>query len=323
MGVGLFLALYREFDFDEIMSILQSDMHISWIILSMLIGVVSHVARALRWRLQLKMLDIRPSLFTSCNAIFGMYAFNLILPRFGELWRCSFMASHEKTSFSKVLGSVLGDRFADTLTVAIIAIAVFFSQINVLQGFLQQSQHSDGEIASIFSNKWLYVILFLIIIFAVIIFLTYRGKNRLGSIIKNFISKMWDGFRSVISMKTGKISFLIYTIIIWGSYLMQLYVCFFAFDWMSHLGISQALVLFVMGSIGMAVPVQGGIGPWHAAVIYGLMFYGIGREEAGAFALIAHGSQMLVMILLGVYTTIAIMVEQYRIKRLTTDKNNT
>ena len=121
---------------------------------------------------------------------------------------------------------------------------------------------------------------------------------------------MAEGFNSVLSMKSGKILFLLYTIIIWGCYFLQLYICIFAFDWMSHVTIMQALVLFVLGSIGMTVPVQGGIGPWHAAVIFGMMFYGFTQEQAGAFALVAHGSQMIVTILLGIYTTIAILCER-------------
>ena len=286
-------------------------MNFFWIVLSMLIGVASHIARALRWQLQLRSLNIKPSFGCICNAIFGTYAFNLVLPRFGELWRCTYVANHEKTSFSRVFGSVIGDRFADTLTVACIFIAVFFSQMNVLRSFLNQNSGSESGIYNLLTSPWLYVAVIAVVL--VVIFLyTRNNESRWATRIKDFISKMWEGFRSVTSMKKGKILFLVYTIIIWTCYLMQMYVCFFAFDWMHHMGMAQALVLFVLGSIGMAVPVQGGIGPWHAAVIFGLMFYGIGREEAGAFALVAHGAQMIVTILLGIYATIAILAERKR-----------
>ena len=105
LGIGIFWLLYRQFDWKEILSILRQDMNYFLIIISMLVGVVSHIARALRWQLQLRTLDIRPSLGTLCNAIFGTYAFNLVLPRFGELWRCTYMANHEKLLYHRLAGN--------------------------------------------------------------------------------------------------------------------------------------------------------------------------------------------------------------------------
>lgn len=309
LGVGIFWLLYRQFDFQEILSILRSDMNIFWIVVSMLIGVVSHIARSLRWQLQLRQLDIHASFGTICNAIFGTYAFNLVLPRFGELWRCTYLANHEKTSFSRVFGSMLSDRFADTITALTIVLVVFLSQMSVVDEFLAQNPGSQQQLYALLSSPWLYVVV-IAVVAALVWLLTRRSENRLLNKLQETLKKMWEGFNSVLSMKKGKLLFLFYTIAIWGCYFLQLYICTFAFDWMSHVTTLQALVLFVLGSIGMAVPVQGGIGPWHAAVIFGMMFYGFSHEQAGAFALIAHGSQMIVTILLGIYTTVVILLER-------------
>lgn len=314
LGVGIFWLLYRHFDFQEILSILKSDMNIFWIVVSMLVGVVSHIVRSLRWQLQLRQLNINASLGTICNAIFGTYAFNLVLPRFGELWRCTYLANHEKASFSRVFGSMLSDRFADTVTALTIILVVFFTQMSVVDEFLAQNPNSQQQLYTLLTSPWLFLAT-VVIIGAMVWLLTRRSQNRLLNKLQEAIKKMWEGFNSVLSMKNGKILFLIYTIAIWGCYFLQLYICTFAFDWMSHITAMQALVLFVLGSIGMAVPVQGGIGPWHAAVIFGMMFYGFTHEQAGAFALIAHGSQMIVTILLGVYTTIAILLERRQNKK--------
>lgn len=293
------------------MAIMRTDMNIFWVIVSMLIGVLSHVFRALRWQLQLRALDITPSFSTLCNAIFGTYAFNLILPRFGELWRCTYIANHEKKSFSRTFGSVISDRVADTLTVAIISLIVFFSQMGVIKSFLSQNPQLGTQINQIVTSPLTYIAA-VAAIAVITLFIKYRSNNRFVKRAQESISKMWEGFKSVLSMKEGKILFFIYTISIWCCYFLQLYICIFAFDWMSHTTVMQTLVLFVLGSIGMAVPVQGGIGPWHAAVIFGMTFYGFSNEQAGVFALVAHGSQMIVTILLGIYTTIAILIERQR-----------
>ncbi len=283
-------------------------MNLFWIVASMLVGVCGHIFRALRWRLQLRALDIKPAFGTICNAVFGTYAFNLILPRFGELWRCTYLASHEKASFSRILGSVVSDRFADMVMVVIITAAVFLSQIGVLNNLLHTYPQIQDKLHAMITSPWLYLAIAAVCILVACLTIG-KSNNKWIRKIRGFLGKLWEGFRSVASMQ-GKVQFLIYTLLIWSCYLLQLYLCFFAFDWMHDLGITQALVLFVLGSIGMLIPVQGGIGPWHAAVIFGLSIYGIGQEKAGAFALVAHGTQMIVTILLGIYTTIAIFAER-------------
>ena len=281
------------------------------IALSMLVGVVSHIARALRWQLQLRTLNINPSFSTLCNAIFGTYAFNLVLPRFGELWRCTYMANHEKASFSRVFGSMLSDRIVDGITAVTIIGCVFLSQMGITASFIEQNPSLQHNIHNLLTSPWLYITA--IILIGVLVYAFKNNSNNLIiKKIKETLHKIAEGFNSVLSMKSGKILFFLYTIIIWGCYFLQLYICIFAFDWMSHVTIMQALVLFVLGSIGMTVPVQGGIGPWHAAVIFGMMFYGFTQEQAGAFALVAHGSQMVLTILLGIYTTIAIICERQK-----------
>ena len=59
---------------NTIFQILKSDVNYFWIILSMVIAAFSHIARAFRWRLQLRALNITPSMRVLINAIFGTYA---------------------------------------------------------------------------------------------------------------------------------------------------------------------------------------------------------------------------------------------------------
>ena len=312
MGIGIFVLLYKQFDMSEIVSILQSDMNIVWVIVSMIIGVISHLSRALRWQLQLRAINVTPSFGTLCNAIFGTYAFNLVIPRFGELWRCTYVADHEQASFSRIFGSMLSDRVADTLSVVVIVAFVFLMQMGVVNSFLAQNPELQSQVYSVMTSPWLYVVIFILVAVALMLW-KRKGNNPLMVRVREILHNLGEGFNSVVSMKSGKKRFLLYTIMIWGCYFLQLYVCSWAFDWMHHITVLQALVLFVLGSIGMAVPVQGGIGPWHAAVIFGMMFYGFSHEQAGAFALIAHGSQMVVTILLGIYTSVAVVLQRKKI----------
>jgi hypothetical protein len=56
----------------------------------------------------------------------------------------------------------------------------------------------------------------------------------------------------------------------------------------------------VVGSYGMAAPVQGGFGAYHVMVAMALGIFGISWEAGLIFAIISHGSQTLLVLALGV-----------------------
>lgn len=106
-------------------------------------------------------------------------------------------------------------------------------------------------------------------------------------------------------------------IAIWGCYFTQLYVCFFAFPFTKDLGIVCALVCFVLSSISMGIPTNGGLGAWHIAIIFGLSLYGVGTfsinrpdANATAFAMLVWGTQTLLLIALGIYSYVYILMNK-------------
>ena len=72
--------------------------------------------------------------------------------------------------------------------------------------------------------------------------------------------------------------------------------------------ISGALIAFTMSSIGVAVPVQGGIGPWHFMVIATLVCFGVGKDDAAAFALVVHTIQTVWVIVCGLFGIVALPI---------------
>jgi len=66
------------------------------------------------------------------------------------------------------------------------------------------------------------------------------------------------------------------------------------------------LTVFVLGSFGMVAPVQGGIGAWHFMVIEGLALYGIDKADGQIFALVAHGSTTLMLIVFGLISLLVL-----------------
>lgn len=139
--------------------------------------------------------------------------------------------------------------------------------------------------------------------------------------LKGMALNMWEGFSVVARMK-GRWQFLILTLCIWGCYFTQLYVAFYAFGFTRALchepglaaGLTPCLVAFVLSSIGMAIPSNGGLGPWNLAVMFGLAIYGISDAEGTAFSMLQWSGQTVMLIILGIYTMVYISLRKKETK---------
>ena len=87
ISVGLAWFLYKNVDIAAIRQSLGEDVNYWWFAPVIVVSVLSHVFRALRWRLQLRALGIEPPLHAVVCSIFGTYFVNLLFPRLGEVWR--------------------------------------------------------------------------------------------------------------------------------------------------------------------------------------------------------------------------------------------
>ena len=128
----------------------------------------------------------------------------------------------------------------------------------------------------------------------------------LASKMKDFLHNIWEGICSIRQVKNIPL-FLFYSVAIWGCYIMQFYLTFFAFPFTEDLGFKAGLAVFMTTSLAVLVPTPNGAGPWHYVVISTLtLIYGVNEPDAGVFALIVHGMQTLALILLGVYSMLAL-----------------
>lgn len=320
--VLLCVLLFRDVDFDEMMSIIRDQCDFRWIGLALVISIFSHVFRAMRWRIQLRAVDVDVPLFVLVLSIFGTYAVNLVLPRLGEVWRTGYIAKRQDASFSKVFGSMVADRLADTVTVLLLTVVTFLLATTQLSDYLGQNSESYLRILDWLTSPWLWLAGVACLAFAWW-FLAHKSTNKAVVKIQSFFKGLWVGFAAIARMK-GKGRWLLLTVCIWGCYFTQLYVAFYAFgfteDILSHYGILAALVTFVLSSISMGVPSNGGIGPWQWSVIFALGFYGLAQGPATAFANLVMGCQTLLLILLGLFTFVCIAFDNKN-KKLTQHNN--
>ena len=305
VSVGLCYVLFTGIDFNEMLAIARSECRPQWIAGALALSVFSHVIRAARWQIQLRALGLDCRLGELTLSIFGTYAVNLVFPRLGEIWRTTFVARRKGASFTQVFGSMVADRLSDMLTVLLLVLLAFMLASGHILEYLRGSGAATAEkAAAALSSPWLWIGCFSIAAAAWIY--VARGKSALAGKLRHMVAGLWQGFAVVATMR-GRGQWILLTIALWGCYYVQLYLAFYAFPFTAALadapgGAVTVLVAFVLSSLSMGVPSNGGIGPWQWAIIFALGCYGVAPAPAGAFANVVLGTQTLLLILLGLIT---------------------
>ena len=316
VSIGLCIVLFRHMDLRQMWQIIVSECNYWWIVLMMGISIVSHIVRAMRWQIQLKALGVNAPLFYVVLSIFGTYAVNLVFPRLGEVWRTGYIAKRQDASFATVFGSMVADRLADTFTVLLLLAFTFVVASESIDSYLSQTGAFYDTFHAIINSPIAWGCAAAGISFGLWIFFS-KSRNRIVLKLQSVVRKLWQGF-AVVTKMPGLGRWLFLTIAIWGCYFLQFYIAFFSFPFTTHLlethGIMPALVGFVFSSLSMGVPSNGGIGPWQWAVIFALGIFGLGQEDAGAFANLVLGSNTLLVIALGLFTFISIALSANRRK---------
>ena len=282
-GLIVLWLIVNQLDTVEVISILKRDVSYWIITLSLPFGLFGQIMRAYRWDLLIRPLGYTPKKSNLIYSVFGTYGVNLAFPRLGEVWRCTMINRYEKIPFTKLIGTMIIDRVADTVTVALIVLAAFVMNVPYFNSFFAQHPETYAKLYEILSSVWFYT--GIAVVGLVILFSFWRFKK--SSVIKKinqFLFNIWEGVRTIGQMKDNWL-FLFYTLLIWLGYYLYFYICFYAFPFTENLGWNRGLIAFGMGSLAMGVPVQGGVGAWPFMIMATLIGFGISRSDAGAFAL--------------------------------------
>ena len=281
-GLIVLWFIIKSLDFNQVMLTLKKDVNYWIIALSLPFGLFGQIMRAFRWDLLIRPLGYRPKKSNLIYSILGNYGVNLAFPRLGEVWRCTMVNRYEKIPFTKLIGTMIIDRISDTVTVALIIIAAFIMNVPYFNSFFAQHPETYTKFYEVLSSVWFDVG---IVVMIIIIWFSFRKfkENSLIKKVKQFLFSIWEGIRTIGQMKDNWL-FIFYTLLIWLGYFLYFYICFFAFPFTENLGWNRGLIVFGMGSLAMGVPVQGGVGAWQFMIMAALMGFGIGKDDAGAFA---------------------------------------
>ena len=293
MALGVFFIWYSfsKFSTQELEELWMNikNVNVIWVILSFLMGLLSHLSRAYRWKFLLEPIQIVPKFYNSFFSLMLGYLANLGIPRSGEVLRGATLASYENVKFEKTFGTIITERLVDLVMLLSIVGMASLSQSEKIFDFFK-NQNINPFFGGIVILSF---ILALVLGFRLIKF----SKVPFFQKLKKFIEDLFNGMKSVFSMKK-KLYFIMHTFIIWGLYVGMFYVLKFAFPETKTLGVEATLAAFVFGAFAMSVT-NGGIGLYPIAIGIAFSTFGVSVATGEAFGWVMWGTQTALVILLG------------------------
>ncbi len=308
--VFLFWLVYRDQNWDELLMVLKEDVNYAWIWVAIVMGILSHVSRAMRWQLVTRSMGYRISFMNSFMGVMIGYFANIALPRMGEFTRCGVVHKYENVPFSKLLGTVVIERLIDMIILALLTLTVIVLQFSQVGVFLDNNQEVKEKLVAMMHSWWIWLALAGMLAVCILLWRLLK-KTKWYHKIREFGIGLKEGLFAIKDVE-HKGLFIFHSLFIWLMYFLMLYVCFFCFQFTSDLGPVVGLTVFVLSSYGMVAPVQGGIGAWHFMVIAALMIYlpntPYMASMAKTFALLTHGTMMLLYIVVGALCMICLPI---------------
>lgn len=292
MAAFLLYVVFKKIDWAEFWQ-RATEVDYTWVVASIVLSIVTYVARAYRWNILLKPLGYDLKTSRTTLAVLIGYLANLVLPRLGEVTRCGVLNRNDKVPVPDALGTVIVERLVDVLTLFVLMGLSLFVEYDRLMKFLREA------FASLALPNWVFFALPVIAIlglFAVILLIRIQ-RNKRGR-----FSEIINGFANgLLSLKDIKnpVGFVISTLIIWVVYFLMSYIIVFSLPETSHLGLSAGLMLLITGGIALALPVQSGFGTYHGMIAGMLLLYSVESDVGIFLATLLHTSQLIAIGLFG------------------------
>lgn len=277
-----------------------------WLGISILLGLISHYIRALRWRLLLKVNGYHPSVPNAFFAVMNMYFFNLLVPRLGEITRCGMLNRFEKVPMDKGLGSVVAERAVDLIILMLFMGTAVLVQLPYLdsmrEALASTSSNASPDPSPSSSGLWRWVVLALFACAALLLYLLRKNPKISGLYLKirNLAKGFWEGLKSVILVEEKK-TFWLYTASIWILYFLMTWACFPALPNIGAAGPLPPLAIMAAGSIAIIL-VPGGVGAFPvivAAVLALPHLGGVPQGQGLALGWIIWAAQTLLVLIAG------------------------
>ncbi len=302
LGILLIWLVVRKFtpkDVAEMKSALERT-DLWWLLVSAILGIISHISRAIRWDYTLSAIGIQTGFWNRFFAVMTNYMVNLAIPRMGEVSRCAVLTRYENTPFNKAFGTLIAERVIDLLVLVFLAV-----------GFVTWQHHAVlSYLYALFQDKIPRVEMLLAISVSASaglgagLFLLRKSKHPLAQKTKTLTQGLVEGVRSIGKVKR-KWAFVGYTILIWSLYVSMTGVCYLALPETRSVPFAGVLGAFVLGGISI-IATPGGLGAYPIAIQQVLLRYGVTAAAGYAFGWLIWLVQTFMVLTLGLASAIAL-----------------
>ncbi len=311
LGLGIFLVWWSIKDLtsedrSQIKASLQTARY--WLIIPVFgILLLSHLVRAIRWKLLIEPLGYKPSTTNTFFAVMIGYLANQAIPRLGEVLKCTVLARYEKVPADKLIGTIILERLIDALTLLLIFGITLAIQPDIYSQLIDTIFNSKKEPGhKTISSQLVFLIIGGIIFIVLALWMIKNKKNLkdLGLLFKKIGQSIWQGISAIQHLKKRWL-FIFLTVSMWTLYLAGGYIGFRALQETQHYGINEAFTVLSAGSIGM-IATPGGIGAYAWLLQKTMQVYGLNEGIALAFGWILWLAQTAVILVGGLISFVAI-----------------
>ena len=303
LGAGIFLVWWQLKD----MTVIEKEEFANafnhtnyWLIIPIVVmSLLSHLTRAIRWKYLMEPLGYTPALKNVFSVVMIGYLANSAIPRLGEILKCTFLARYEKLNVGKLVGTIIIERTFDFICfLTFIGITVLI-QIDLIGNYVKEKIIKIGDTAGIpvWVNGLIIILIIVLIIIIIKIFFKKFPHNKIIYKINLFIKGIAEGFKTIKQLKKKR-QFLLFTFFIWTLYLLQVYIGFHAMEATSHLSLKAACSVLALASLAMIVT-PGGIGSFPLFVMETLLIYSIASPLGKAFGWLIWGVSTGIVIIAG------------------------
>lgn len=287
LGVVLVWYSLSKMPISELLKYFQ-EANYTWIGLGVLLGILSHLSRAYRWKFMIEPMGYKLKFPNSFMAVMAAYLINYTIPRAGEISRASIITNYEGVPFEKGFGTIVAERFADMAMLLLIIAITLFLEFDYIYQFLAERFDPYKIIIGVSG---------LIVLSMVFVVFIRRSKSKPALKIQGFITGLIEGVFSIFRMKK-KWAFVFHTLLIWTMYVLMFYVTTFAVGDTSGIPFAAILTGFISGSFSIAAT-NGGLGSYPVAIFLAFSIFGIAEDAGMAFGWIMWTAQTVMVIVLG------------------------
>ncbi|MFQ5718869.1 MAG: lysylphosphatidylglycerol synthase transmembrane domain-containing protein [Acidobacteriota bacterium] len=299
VAAGLLAWFFGQVDAAGVIAALRQ-MNGWWMAGALFFTLAHYALRAWRWRLL--MTPIRPHVpyRSLLDAVLAGYAVTFLVTRVGEIVRPAYLARRERLPFAGTLMTVGLDRLLDAGAIAVLLVSYFLMGPVSGPGALAPGFHGPMRTRGVIAGG------VIVAVFGILALLARRRRKKGirpedAQIYRGGLARWTHGIMDglgVLESGRGLAGAGLQSIVIWLVLCAQVFCGVRAFG--IDLPYVASFVVIPFLALGIAMPLPGGVGGYHAAGRFALVqVLGVGQTVAVTSILVLHLVSVLPAILLG------------------------